>query len=341
MHFKQLSLLVNVSQHASCQEYQNLALEEWTEFSLTTKQTVLLTITNPQPGQQCTGPCEEGFRWIKISAHSQALPIHLAINIQQPLPPSGTCNGTSPDLCTEMQGTSAAVVARLGTWSAQPDDACYIHGSIWVPYPSPNMYAGITLLSVPTSSLSTATVGVFAQLGSGYQPMPGGCASTSTVKYDTNIDLSYSGDVTMINYQDADFGSPLSVNFPWFKEVASCTCDYIYENAENTPGSIKYEVFRSYLSSCGSDYHRSFGERDLLLGLSHMTTPKGVKTFGVKIRDGSVLPTDIKLRSVDTKPGQVRQHFIFYLFFDNYFPCSLIIIFLMFLCCCCCFFVCV
>eukprot|EP00043_Microstomoeca_roanoka_P001072 m.30742 g.30742 ORF g.30742 m.30742 type:complete len:655 (-) comp10636_c2_seq2:131-2095(-) len=299
------ALLVLVLLSCVCgQDYQSLVVGKWTQSHMRVGDTLFFSFSNSNPGKVCEGPCEAGNRWVQVAAHSQALPVRLTVSVSQPLLPEGICNATAALNCVSTQQPNAAIVSRLGQWTDVPEDGCYIQGSEWVPFSTNTIYVAVSLVGVSTASLQIATIGLYAELGSGYRPMPGGCASTSDLYYDSMLSVQYSRETTTISYQQADFGSPQPPNFPARLDDFACTCDYLESQAEKTPGTLRYELFRAYLSNCGSDYRRPLSENDVLLALSHMSTVTGVKSFGVKVDDTSILPTHVKDKSIDSVVGQ-------------------------------------
>lgn len=294
-------------------DYKKLKPETWTQFHLNAGETSFFSLTNSNPGEACSGPCDEGNRWVKVAAHSQALTIQLTLGVKEDvLTPDGLCASNSTESCFTVQSTGASAVTRLGTWSKQPDDECYVQGSTWTPFPgNPKMHIAVTLLPASSSSAPAhlahgGAVALFAELADGSRPMPGGCATQGLREFDDMISIEYSRTQTVVDYQQADLGSPISANFPKDVSVSSCTCDYIAEQAETPPGTLKYELYRSYLSNCGSDFHRSFDAGDLLSVLSRMTTAAAVKKYGTRVDDAVVLPNQLRRKSIDSKPGQVR-----------------------------------
>ncbi|EGD78280.1 hypothetical protein PTSG_09344 [Salpingoeca rosetta] len=278
--------------------------DAWTDINMQAGETRLFTLHNPSPGAECTGPCDHGNRWVKVSAHSQALQVRLTMSVQgAPLTPQGTCTNTTG--CATATSTGAALISRLGQWYGTLEPECYFEGAYWAPFPSnPDIHVAVTLLPVSTASIKAAGVAVIAEFGSGRMPMPGGCATTSPFPFDAMIDLQYSRDKTTVDYQQADFGSPLAANFPSSGSADACTCDYISAQADSNPGTLKFELYRTYLSNCGSDFHKPLDPKDLLVALSKMSTVKHVKTFGIRVDEGSILPDKPRRKALGSVPGQ-------------------------------------
>jgi hypothetical protein len=190
------------------------------------------------------------------------------------------------------------LVQEYGVWSDLQGNAagCYTVGSRWRPSLNNTVYFAVSQLN--SSSTEIAIVASSAPVSN---PIPGGCATTGLVADDPMLQLTYTrAEINTMTFQQANFGMPRVAASPQH----GCSCDAVSYYADIT-GTLQYDVYRTFVSDCGSDFKRTFYESPLLRALEQMTTVAGVKRHGRKITQTPIDPPSVKSLDAAVRSGQV------------------------------------
>eukprot|EP00730_Choanoeca_flexa_P003509 TRINITY_DN11430_c0_g2_i1.p1 TRINITY_DN11430_c0_g2~~TRINITY_DN11430_c0_g2_i1.p1 ORF type:complete len:668 (+),score=105.84 TRINITY_DN11430_c0_g2_i1:1012-3015(+) len=251
--------------------------------------------TSSNPGAPCSRlDCNSGDRWVRITANAQFNQLQLVSNLGAPL---DVCSKPGSE-CQVVSGRSTVgVVHHYGEWTKLTGNVsgCYSQSSRWLPMRNNTVYFSLRQLN------STAT-DVFVSIHSATMahPTPGGCATQGPIPNNPMLDVSFADDeIDAVTFQQADLGVPRAST----QVEHACSCDAISYFATIT-GTVQYEVYRTFVSDCGSDFRRSFHVTPLARALQQMVTVEGVKKHGTKITPASILPPDVKQLSAAVKSGQ-------------------------------------
>lgn len=258
--------------------------------------------TSNNQGVPCTGdgcfPVQgTGDRFFRVQAHSQYAQLQMQLSVDVPV-------DISKDFVT-VTGVNVGLLQKYGQWSNLYGGECVQTLSTWTP---PNLgatiYFSIKFVDAMAKPLSVA---VMAESHDTRPPIPGGCTTQGDYLYNPMISLVYDADTTTIAFSQADMGVTRDVcTLQCPSSICcgehSCNCDFITDQDRVGSGTVKYEIYRSFVASCGSDFHRVVDERDVLSALAGMATVEGVLKNGHKVRE--IYPSDGKVLFFDSLLGQ-------------------------------------
>jgi hypothetical protein len=137
-----------------------------------------------------------------------------------------------------------------------------------------------------------------------FAPVPGGCSTTGQTENDPTLALDFNDESTSVAFQQGDVGLPRSFHGAM---PHGCSCDFIQVNEQSEGGTLTYEVYRGFISDCGSKLHGAQqDDASLYTLLKRMSTVNGVKQYGTKHPEDALLPSYNKRVELDSVPGQVR-----------------------------------
>ncbi|EDQ90701.1 uncharacterized protein MONBRDRAFT_31894 [Monosiga brevicollis MX1] len=280
----------------------------WTILDVTSDSPQYFAYTTPNPGQACsTLDCTSGDRWFRFSAHTQAyqLRVNTSASLQSLL---CTFADQLQLQCQSRTGSSAAVLGRYGQYSNDSDDECYTEASRWSPSPNATVFFSVELLinssdaQIQHAASHSVSVGVAVNSYGVSFPIPGGCAMEGPTPNDPMAQIgTHNADTNKITFQQADFGVP----YVWSAAEHHCACDAIpYYSGSLNQATLQYDVYQTFLGSCGSDFQKSFDPNALLHRLGQLQTVANVQRYGTKINAQPILPAANKELDVDVVVGQ-------------------------------------
>eukprot|EP00045_Choanoeca_perplexa_P015250 m.187551 g.187551 ORF g.187551 m.187551 type:complete len:660 (-) comp16930_c0_seq2:1908-3887(-) len=281
---------------ASSNPIKPLSNDQFYTTTLAPNSTLYFSYTSTNPGSPCsTLDCQSGDRWVRVSAHAQFNQLQIVSSLGRPLV---DCNHPDAD-CQAVTGRSTVgLVHQYGSWDDLQggEPGCYTPGSLWTPSPNNTVYFSLTQLN--TSSVEVAIVVSSASIT---HPVPGGCATTGPTPNDPMLELTVTrSQSNKISFQQSNLGLPRVFASPQH----GCSCDAVSYYSDTSPGTIQYEVYRTFVSDCGSDFKRTFYESPLLKAIGFMTTVAGVKRHGTKVTLTSLKPPAIKSLEAAVHSGQ-------------------------------------
>ena len=203
-------------------------------------------------------------------------------------------------------GYNVGLVSRYGVWSNTYGEECVSSQSRWRPLPLHDT-AYITLrlnnVSAATAGGQIHTVGLLAHSANIQAPVPGACASTGVLEYNSMVESSVEDEVVALAFQQSDMG--ITREKCDFDECGehTCNCDFVVDSDKKEGGTLKYELYSAAATSCGSDFHHDIGVAEVMVTLGKMSTLAGAKKFGT-LYNGALLPEQVKAFEVDEATGQ-------------------------------------
>lgn len=235
------------------------------------------------------------------------MPLVVTVSLQDPVE-SASAN---PSVAV---GTNAGVVLRYGNWSDTSEPGCYKPDSLWAPGAT-TLYATVAFANTSASASDSAAavtattadtsvpIGVHVYSSDVWTPVPGGCSTTGQTINDPTLLLSYNDGATAVDFQQSDVGMPRVFQVP---ARHACSCDFVVAAEAEQGGTLQYELFRAFVSDCGSKLHHNLDAAPLYTALGRMSTVAGVKRYGVKHPTKALMPSDAKRVVLGSVPGQVR-----------------------------------